>query len=340
MRAYVLHHYGEPHNSFRLEERPDLTPRAGHVVIDVEAFGINYADITARRGMYRDAPPKPCVVGYEVTGRIRLLGEGVTGYAPGDRVIALTRFGGYATQAEADARAMARIPEGMDAHEALALTVQYSTAYYAAEDRVRIFPGDKVLIHAAAGGVGSALVQLARRRGATIFGTAGSDEKLKLLRELGVHHPINYRKQDFAAEVRKVVGDAGLDIAFDSLGGKLFKQTYKLLGVGGRIVGYGAADRMDGAKGILGDIRLLLGFGFYNPAFLLMQTRTLSGVNMLRLADHRPEALRRVLEAVVDLANKGEVKPILGGVYPHTQLAEAHAHVESRKSVGKIVITW
>jgi NADPH2:quinone reductase len=188
--------------------------------------------------------------------------------------------------------------------------------------------------------VGSALVQLARRRGATIFGTAGSDEKLKLLRELGVHHPINYRKQDFAAEVRKVVGDAGLDIAFDSLGGKLFKQTYKLLGVGGRIVGYGAADRMDGAKGILGDIRLLLGFGFYNPAFLLMQTRTLSGVNMLRLADHRPEALRRVLEAVVDLANKGEVKPILGGVYPHTQLAEAHAHVESRKSVGKIVITW
>jgi NADPH2:quinone reductase len=156
-----------------------------------------------------------------------------------------------------------------------------------------------------------------------------------------VQYPINYRTQDFTEEVRKAVGKEGLDVVFDSLGGKVFKQSKKLLGASGRAVGYGAADRSSSKlPGILADISLLFGFGFYNPAFLLMQSQSIIGVNMLRVADHRPMVLKRCMDEVVALAEKGELKPIVGGVFPHTQLAAAHEFLESRKSNGKVVVTW
>jgi NADPH:quinone reductase-like Zn-dependent oxidoreductase len=306
----------------------------------VEGFGLNYADVAARRGLYQDAPPLPSVIGYEVAGRIDGVGAGVTQWQVGQRVTALTRFGGYATHVLTDARAVVAIPDDLDVGVAVALPTQGGTAWFMAEEMVRLHAGDHVLVHAAAGGVGTLLVQLCKRHGCTVYGTVGSEDKLALVRELGVDHPINYRSSDFAAIVRGLRGDEGLDVVFDSIGGATFRRGFKLLGAGGRMVAYGAADHTPGALQPLRSLAFALSFGFQHPITLLMRSRAVIGVNMLRIADHRPLVLQRCLQGVVDLALRGELRAVVGGRFPAAQLAEAHALLESRRSTGKIVVTW
>jgi NADPH:quinone reductase-like Zn-dependent oxidoreductase len=340
MRAMYLVRTGDAAQAFELREAPTPEPAAGQLRVAVEAFGLNYADISARQGLYQDAPPIPSVIGYEVVGRVDALGAGVDGLRVGQRVTALTRFGGYATHALTDARAAVAIPDDLDAGVAAALPTQGCTAYYMAEEMVRLFPGDHVLVHAAAGGVGTLLVQLCKRRGCIVYGTAGSDDKLDLLRSLGVDHPINYRGADFAAAVRRLRGDEGLDVIFDSIGGATMRKGMALLGPGGRMVGFGAADHTPGPLQILRSLRFALSFGFPHPILLLMRSRALIGVNMLRIADGRPLVLQRCLQAVVGLALSGELRAVVGGRFPADQLDAAHALLESRRSTGKIVVTW
>jgi NADPH:quinone reductase-like Zn-dependent oxidoreductase len=340
MQAMYLVRTGAAAQAFELREAPTPQPAEGQVRIAVEAFGLNYADVSARQGLYQDAPPMPSIIGYEVVGRIDALGAGVGGFTPGQRVTALTRFGGYATHAVTDARAATPIDENMDVGVAAALPTQGCTAYYMAEEMVRLHAGDHVLVHAAAGGVGTLLVQLCKRRGCVVYGTAGSDDKLGLLRELGVDHPINYRKADFAAEVKRLRGAAGLDVIFDSIGGSTTRSGMALLGSGGRMVGFGAADHTPGALQPLRSLRFALSFGLPHPVLLLMRSRAFIGVNMLRIADDRPLVLQRCLQAMVELARNGDIRAIIGGRFPASRLAEAHALLESRNSTGKIVVTW
>jgi NADPH2:quinone reductase len=336
----VLVRTGDAGQAFERRELPTPEPGPGQLRIAVEAFGLNYADVAARRGLYQDAPPLPSVIGYEVVGRVDALGQGVTAPAVGQRVTALTRFGGYATHALTDARAAVAIPDDLDVGVAAALPTQGCTAWYMAEEMVRLHDGDHVLVHAAAGGVGTLLVQLCKRRGCVVYGTVGSDDKLPLLRELGVDHPINYRRQDFAAEVRRLRGADGLDVVFDSIGGTTFRKGMALLGPGGRMVGYGAADHTAGSLQLLRSAAFALSFGFHHPVPLLMRSRAVIGVNMLRIADGRPLVLQRCLQAMVDLALKGELRAIVGGRFAADQLAEAHALLESRRSTGKIIVIW
>ncbi len=338
MKAFVLTNYGPASTAFELQERPDLQAAEGQVIVEVEAFGLNFADIMARKGMYKDAPPKPCVIGYEAAGRVISLGKGVTNLQVGQRVASFCRFGGYATQIAAPAAGVVPIPETMDVGVALALMVQYSTAWYCAEYAMKILPGDHVLVQAAAGGVGTALVQIAKHRGAIVYGTAGSDSKLEYLRSLGVDHPINYSKEDCFEKIRSMRGEAGVDVVFDSLGGKNFKKGFQLLGPGGRIVGLGAASRE--GKGIFSDLATLFGFGRYWGAFLLMQSRAVIGCNMLRVADHRPQVLQHCLTEVMKATQEGYLKPTVGKVFPHTELTAAHEYLEGRKSMGKVIVTW
>jgi len=340
MKAIVLVRHGTPREAFELQERPTPSPAAGQVRIAVEAFGLNYADVSARQGTYMDAPPLPSVIGYEVVGRIDALGSGVDGLAAGQRVAALTRFGGYATHAVTDARAAVAIPDDLDAGVAAALPTQGGTAYYCAEEMVRLHPGDHVLVQAAAGGVGTLLVQLCKRRGCVVYGTAGSPAKLEYLRRLGVDHPIDYRAEDFEVAVRRIRGDAGLDAIFDSLGGSAVRKGLRLLAPGGRIVCLGAAEREAGPMQPLRDLRFALSFGFVHPIPLLMNSKSLLGVNMLRISDHRPETLARVLRGVVELALAGELRPTVGGRYPAAEIAAAHEFLGSRASTGKIVVEW
>lgn len=340
MKSFVLVRHGAAENAFELREGADLVPAGGQVLIEVAAFGLNYADIMARTGKYKDAPPLPSVIGYEAAGVVKALGAGVTNLQVGQRVAAFLRFGGYATQVLAPADGVIPIPDSMDWGTALALTVQYCTAWYAAEECMRMHEGDHVLIQAAAGGVGIALVQMAKRRGAIVYGTAGSDSKIEYLRSIGVDHPINYNKVDWFAEIKRLRGDKGVDVVFDSLGGAEFKRGYKALGPGGRIAGFGNASRSQGWANIFGDLKTLFGFGFYSPAFLLMQSRSIIGVNMLRIGDYRPMVLKSCLHNTFQLAAEGVFKPLIGAEFSASQLVEAHEYLQKRKSMGKIVVKW
>jgi NADPH2:quinone reductase len=340
MKALYLVRHGNAYEAFELREVPTPTPAAGQVRIAVEAFGLNYADVSARRGLYQDAPPLPSIIGYEVVGRIDAVGRDVTGLAEGQRVTALTRFGGYATAAVTDYRAVAPIADEMDVGVAAAMPTQGCTAYFCAEEMVRMHAGDHVLVQAAAGGVGTLLVQLAKHRGAYVYGTAGSDEKVRHLRDMGVDMPINYRDADFAEVIRRSRGSEGLDVIFDSLGGEAVRKGIQLLAPGGRIVCFGAASHEAGSFQLLRSARFALSFGFPHPIPLLLNSRSVLGVNMLRIADHRPLVLQRCMQNVARLVGEGVLRPVVGGRFKADQLAEAHALLESRGSVGKIVVTW
>ncbi|MCI5058281.1 MAG: zinc-binding dehydrogenase [Flavobacteriales bacterium] len=338
MKAIQLVKYGNSEQAFKQVDIDAPKPEPHQVLIEVEAFGLNYADVMARAGLYDDAPPIPCVLGYEVVGRVTEIGKDVTTISVGDRVTALTRFGGYAQFAVTDERAACRIPDDMDTGVAVAIATQYCTAYHAACDLINLHEGEHILIHAAAGGVGTALTQLAKWKGCTVYGTASNPEKIKYMKENGVDHAINYKTQDFVAEIKKLRKE-GIDIVFDSIGGKTFKKSKDLLSPGGRIIGYGSAERSGGNK-IMSGIKLLLGFGFFNPAFLIMKSQTMIGVNMLRIADHQPQVIKRCMNEIVTLVNDGTLKPHVGGRFKVDEIAAAHDFLSKRQSVGKIVVQW
>ena len=338
MKAIFLVKNGAANTAFEIRETPTPVPGYGEVLIKVEAFGLNFADVMARRGMYKEAPPKPCVLGYDVAGTIAATGEGVQHLQPGNRVTAMTRFGGYAEYAITQAQATAAIPGHMEATLATALATQYCTAYFAAAEMTSLHPGDQVLIQSGAGGVGSALIQYALHKGCTVFSTAGSTEKLALLSAAGVHHPINYRTEDFAQEVKKITGGKGLDVIFDAVGGSSVKKGFRSLKAGGRIVCYGAA-AMNGVN-IFGKIKAGLGFGFYHPAMLMMPSKSIIGINMLKVADEKPEMISRCLKEVLKLVEADVFKPSIGKVFPATEIAAAHEYLENRQSTGKIAMQW
>jgi len=340
MNVLNLVRHGSPQLAFELRNQPDPIPGPGQVRVAVEASGVNFADILARRGAYPEAPHPPCVLGYEVVGRIDALGPGVESGAVGQRVLAFTRFGGYASQAIAQAAGAIPIPEDLEAGAAAALATQGVTAYVAAEEMVRILPGDLVLVQAAAGGVGTLLVQLARAQGAVVAGTAGSEAKLELLRRLGVTHAINYRTHDFAAELLRLTGGRRPDVIFDSIGGAPARKGFELLAGGGRIVCFGVADLAGGGWVLPRAIRAFLAFGWVHPLDLMLRSKGILGLNLLRIADERPEVLKRAMEAMVDRAVHGMLTPIVDRAFPAAEVAAAHAYVESRQSMGKVILRW
>jgi NADPH2:quinone reductase len=339
MKAVQLVKYGNPKEAFKLAEIEKPQPLDDQILIEVEAFGLNYADVMARTGLYADAPPIPCVLGYEVVGRVVELGKNVSSHKVNDRVTALTRFGGYAQFAVTDEKAASKIPETMDKGVAVALATQYVTAYHAACDLMNLHEGEDVLIQAAAGGVGTALTQIAKWKGCTVYGTGSSEKKLDYMKANGVDYPINYLKEDFTSSIQQHCKN-GLNVVFDSIGGKTFKQAKKLLAPGGRIVGYGSAERSNASNKIISGVKLLMGFGFFNPAFLIMKSQTIVGINMLQIADHQPQVIKRCMEKIVTLVEEGTLKPHVGGEFNVDQISEAHDFLSQRESVGKIVVQW
>ncbi|SEL27916.1 NADPH2:quinone reductase [Maribacter orientalis] len=339
MNAAYLIKYGNAEKAFEIREADKPRPNANQVLIKVEAFGLNFADVMARLGLYKAAPPLPAILGYDVVGEIEAIGTNVNHVKLGDRVIALTKFGGYAEFALADKEVVYKIPNSFSAGVAVALATQYSTAYFLSHHMANLQENDTVLIHAAAGGVGTALVQMALHKKCIVFGTCGSEEKVAYLNKNGVHYPINYRKNDFEEAVRKVIGKKGLDAVFDPVGGKSVKKDYRLLGAGGRVFSFGVSS-MNQAKNIFGKIRVLWQFGLYHPLQFLSGSKGMIGINMLKVAEENPEKIAKVMQEVIRLTEEGILTPYVGGEFQVEQLAEAHAFLESRKSMGKIVVKW
>lgn len=338
MKAAVLIKKGAAFKAFEIREVAKPTLQQGEVLIKVAAFGLNFADVMARRGMYKEAPPLPAILGYDVAGTIEEVAENITNVKKGDRVTAMTRFGGYAEYAVTKASAVAVIPDALDAATATALTTQYCTALYAASEMVQLHKGDKVLIQSGAGGVGTALIQYARHLQCEIFATAGSESKLAYLKELGVHHPVNYNTADFETVIKKITLQKGVDVIFDAVGGKSVKKGIRLLAPGGRLVCYGASALSN--KNIFGKIKTALDFGFYHPAMLMMPSKSIIGINMLQIADHQPQVIQRCLTRVMQLYEAGVFVPSIAKVFFATDIAEAHTFLEDRSSTGKVVVQW
>jgi NADPH2:quinone reductase len=306
----------------------------------VEASGINFADILARQGAYLEAPRPPCVLGFEVVGRVDAVGPGLEPGLTGRRVAAFTRFGGYASAVCVSAASVVPIAEDLDSRAATALATQGVTAYVAAEWLAPVARGDLVLVQAAAGGVGAMLVQLALRRGAVVAGTAGSEAKLERLRQLGVTHAIDYRTQDFARELLRLSNGRRPDVIFDSIGGSSIRKGMSLLAAGGRIVCHGVAVLSGPGWPLPRAIRLFLSSPWVHSLTLLRRSNGIIGLNLLEIGDERPEVLARALRETVALQASGELAPLVDRAFPAEQVAEAHAHVESRASMGKVVLTW
>jgi NADPH:quinone reductase-like Zn-dependent oxidoreductase len=342
MRAVVIPKYGPP-EVLEVRELPDPPVGPGDVRISVKAAGINFADTMARVGLYPDAPKLPCVVGYEVAGEVESVGEGVEGFSVGDRVVGATRFNGHAELVSVPAEQVLPLPKGVSFEEGAAFPVNYGTAYAALVIMGGLKADERVLIHAAAGGVGIAATQIAKGIGAEIFGTA-SASKHDAIREQGVDHPIDYRTKDFEEEVRRITDGGGIDVIMDALGPTSFRKDYRVLRQGGRLIMYGASELQTGTgkRDIVGAVRSmarmpLATMPWWKSVGVMNENKGVFGLNMLSWWD-REGNLDRVTEPLLAGFEKGELKPIVGGAFPFDRAADAHRFIEERRNVGKVVL--
>jgi NADPH:quinone reductase-like Zn-dependent oxidoreductase len=323
-------------------ERPDPQVGPGEVRIAVKAAGINFADTMARVGLYPDAPKPPCVMGYEVAGTVESLGEGVSDFAVGDRVMAGTRFGGQAELVTVPADQVLSLPERLSFEQGAAFPVNYGTAYAALIIMGSLREGDRVLIHAAAGGVGIAATQIARNVGAEIFGTA-SPAKHEAIRAQGVAHAIDYRNQDFAAETMRITGGEGVDLIIDALGPTSFRKDYRLLRSGGRLVMYGLSEATkESGRDIPAALKSLAKMPlatipWWKSLALMNENKGVFGLNMLKWWDREGSLDRATEPLMVDL-EAGRLEPVVAESFPFERAGEAHEFIAQRRNVGKVVL--
>lgn len=339
MRAVCLVKTDLKGGTFEIREVPEPNPKEFEVKIKVNFFGLNYADVMAGAGLYRDCPPLPAILGYECTGTVIECGKSVDQKWLGKKVIAFTRFGAYAEYVCTVATGIAEIPENCKEENALPLGTQYATALYAALEMVNLNENDFILVHAAAGGVGTALTQIGKWKKCKIIALASSDEKEKYVRKNGADYFINYKKTDYVNEIKKIAPN-GIDVSFNAVAGKTFKKDKSVLSVGGRIVLFGASERMGGKFGFFSNVKLLFEIGFYSPIFLMMKTQGIIGFNMLKVGDEKPEVLKRCLENAVRLTSEGIFHPHTSEIYEAANTKDAHQKLASGKTIGKIGVKW
>jgi NADPH:quinone reductase-like Zn-dependent oxidoreductase len=333
---------GGPPDVFELRETSAPVPDAGEVLIDVEAIGVNFADLLMRRGVYAAAPDLPAVPGYEAAGTVRAVGDDVERLAKGDAVMALVNVGGYATQLAVPARQAWKRPEGMSAEEGAALPVNYLTAFEAMVVMGSLRRPDelggqptRVLVHGAAGGVGIAAVQIGQIYDAELFGTA-SPWKHDFAREQGYDHLIDYRTDDFVEVVQNLTDGRGVDLVLDPIGGRHWKRSLDVLAPTGRLCVFGMADAVSGP---LSALKMLFRTPWwrFTPPYLMTRSVGVFGYFLgatMPLADET----RDWFEVLLRRYDEGALQPHIHETFPLAEAGEAHAHVEARKSVGKVLL--
>ncbi|MER6138486.1 zinc-binding dehydrogenase [Streptomyces sparsogenes] len=324
MRAVLLKDFGPP-DRLAVAEVPDPRPAGGEVMIRVAAVGIQFLETQVRSGMMRGAlggAPLPVVLGKEIAGEVIEVGAGVDTAHLGSRVLATTGgTGGYAERALAPAEGLVPVPDELDFRDAVAL-YRYGATARGLIDAARVTAGDRVLVQAAAGAVGTVLVQLLKRAGATVIGTARGAAKLALVKELGADHVVDYSLPGWTEQVRQAAQGA-VEIVYDHIGGELGRESFSLLAAGsGRqiVFGYSSGQPLD-----------------VKPTELFGRGLTLTGFSA-GLIWNRPAFARELVTDVLDLAVTGEIKPVVGQSFPLERAADAHAAVESRSTVGKTLL--
>ena len=337
MRALVITEHGPP-EVLRVQERPDPQPGPDQVRVRVRAAAINFADLLARVGLYASAPAPPCVVGYEIAGEVESVGAEVKGLEPGQRVMGGCRFGGYAELAVTGPGELIPLPEGWSFAEGAAMPVAYATAYAGLVRYGGLRTGERVLIQAAAGGVGIAATQIAKLVGAEVFGAA-SPTKHDAIRSFGVDHAVDYRTHDVVDEVRRMTGEQEpLDMAFDAIGGRSFKQSFSLLRPGGRLVCFGASEVQAGERRSRARaVRVLAQMPRFNPVKLMSESKSVIGLNMLGLWDAKG-SLDEFIEPLARWVDQGSIRPVIAVTFPLEQGPEAHRYLHARENIGKVVL--
>ena len=337
MRALVVTEHGPP-DVLRVEERPDPQPEAGQLLVRVRCAGINFADVLARQGLYPDAPPVPCVVGYEFSGDVVESGPGVDGFAPGDRVMGACRFGGYSELVAAAEREVMRLPDGWTYAEGTALPGNYATAHAALVRYGALRAGERVLIHSAGGGVGIAAAQLARAIGAEVVGVA-SEWKHEALRELGIERLLDARSGEVMKRARELMGEQEpFDVVLDTLGGRSPLESYALTRAGGRVVCVGSAGMVSGDQRDPQHLReVLRQSAKFSAQRLMLDSKSVIGLNLLRLRDVLGDAAEH-LHGLAPFIESGAIRPVIAATFPLADGPEAHRLLEQRRNVGKVVL--
>jgi NADPH:quinone reductase-like Zn-dependent oxidoreductase len=337
MRALVITEHGPP-DVLRVQERPDPRPGPGEVRVRVRAAGINFADLLARVGLYPEAPKPPCVVGYEIAGEVDALGPGVEGLAVGDRVMGGCRFGGYAELVVTAAESLVPLPPVWSYAEGAAMPVAYSTAYAGLIRYGSLHAGERVLIQAAAGGVGIAATQIAKLVGAEVYGTA-SAAKHEAIRSFGVDHAIDYNAVNVVKEVRRIAGEKQpIDLAFDAIGGRSFRKSFSLLRPGGRLVCFGASEIQSGERrSPLRALRTLAEMPRHNVLRLMSQSKSVIGLNMLVLWDSK-QSLDEFTEPLSGWLEQGDIRPVVAKTFPLAEGPAAHRFLHERRNIGKVIL--
>ncbi len=317
MRSIIVTKTGGP-DALELRDVPIPDIDGDLVLVRVKAAGINYADIMQRMGLYPNGPQPPFPAGFEIAGIVEKVGANVSNLQAGDAVMGLCG-GGYSDFAVADPRSLMRKPDSLDFIHAAGIPCQYLTAYHVLLTLGRLTSGQTVLIQAAAGGLGTLLVQIARNSGATVIGTCGTDQKVDLLRKLKCDHPVNYSTHNFEEEVRRITGGCGCDLVVDSVGGEVFAKSLGCIKTRGHMVSVGAASGEPGSVCVLGNCI------------------TVSGFNLMVYLDDKPamaNAHRDLLRWLVE--DKLEI--VVNHVLPLERAAEAQQLIADRKTTGKVVL--
>lgn len=331
MRAVVITRHGGL-EVMQVQDRPDpAPPGAGEVAVDVRAAGVNFADTMARVGFYPDAPKPPMVVGYEVAGVVTAVGADVDTVAVGDRVLAGTRFGGYAERVVVGARDVVPLDDRLSFEQGAAIPVNYATAWAGLVRYGSLQPGERVLLHAAAGGVGIAATQIARRIGAEVHGTA-SPGKHDAIRGFGVDVAHDYTRSGWQQ------GLPPFDLVMDAIGGRSFRTSYDLLRPGGRLVAFGASSVMDGAsRNLLQAATTMVRMPKFNLVKQMSVSKAVIGLNMLALWDDAG-TLEPWITPLRELIADGTVEPVVAEAFPFDRAGDAHRMLAERRNVGKVVL--
>src|SRR6185436_5088924 len=321
----------------RIEEEPDPIPKSGEAIIRVRAAGLNFSDILARQGLYPDGPPKPCVMGYEVSGVVETLGEGVNSDFAGKSVVALTRFNGQSELVAVKATQMFDKPDSLTFEQAAAIPVNYLTAYALLLVMGSLHEGESVLVHNAGGGVGLAALDIAKKVGAVTYGTA-SPSKHKFLLERGLDHAIDYRSQDWLPVLKELTDGRGVDLVIDSLGGGHWKKSYAALRHTGRLGMFGVSTASaTGLRGKLNLLKVAIQTPWFYPFGLLNKNRGVFGLNLGHLW-HEPEKVAVWMRDILRGVEEGWVNPYVDRAFPFEEAGAAHRYLEERKNIGKVVL--
>jgi NADPH2:quinone reductase len=337
MKAAVVEKYGGP-EVLKIKDIP--IPRAGsqQILVRVRAIGLNFADIIARWGVYPGTPKPPFVPGLEFSGEVVGTGDGVARFTGGERVMGYSQLGSHAEFLVVDERLAGVIPQSFTFEQAAAFPVASMTAFHGLVELAHVGRGERLLVHAAAGGVGTAMLQLGKHLGAEIFATASSPEKLSVAKQLGATHLINYRKDDFSAKILKATDGYGVDVVMDSVGGWAFRKSWNLLAGMGRYVLYGlSAVSGSGGLNFLRALRVYARMGVLVPAGLITKNRTISGFNLGTLSN-KESYLESAGRTLIQLAADGVLKPVIGKIFPFNDIVSAHRELQTGRTFGKVVV--